>query len=359
MNSKSFIDSLDKMLERHAAMEVELSQGIVGEKFASLMKEFSELSEVVEKVQAYKKIEQQINDLNEILADKTSDPELIKMAEDELDELKTKLVECEKTVKLALLPRDEDDNKNAIIEIRAGTGGDEAALFASDLFQIYQRYAEKKKWKFETMSFQHTEKGGCKEATILITGKNVFAHLQFESGVHRVQRVPETEASGRVHTSAATVAVLPEVEEIDIKIEEKDLKIETCRASGAGGQHVNTTDSAVRMIHIPTGITVTQQDERSQHQNKQKAMRILRARIYEYEKQKRDSVRSGDRKQQVGSGDRSEKIRTYNFPQNRITDHRINLTIYNLDNVISHGSLDPIIDALISHNEALKLSQVQ
>jgi peptide chain release factor 1 len=359
MDLKNFIDNLDNMVERHKALEAELSKGIVGEEFAKLMKEFSDLTPIVEKINAYKKIERQIANLVEMLADKTLDPEMIEMANIEIMDLEPELKAVEQEIKVELLPKGEDDNKNAIIEIRAGTGGDEASLFAADLFLIYQRYAEKQKWKFETLNFQHTEKGGCKEATILISGKNVFAHLQFESGVHRVQRVPETESSGRVHTSAATVAVLPEVEEIDVKIEDKDLKVETCRASGAGGQHVNTTDSAVRMIHIPTGIVVTQQDERSQHQNKQKALRILRARIYEHEKNKRDSVRSGDRKQQVGSGDRSEKIRTYNFPQNRVTDHRINLTIYNLDNVISHGSLDSIIDALISHHESVRLSQIQ
>jgi len=330
----------------------------MGEDFVKMMKEFSDLAPIVEKISAYKKTEQNISTTKQMLADKSLDAEMLEMAAEELRALEEELEKIQKQIKVSLLPKEEDDSKNAIVEIRAGTGGDEAALFANDLFIIYQRYAERQNWKFETLNFQHTEKGGCKEATVLVSGKNVFAHLQFESGVHRVQRVPETEASGRVHTSAATVAVLPEVEEIDIKLDEKDLKIETCRSSGAGGQHVNTTDSAVKMIHIPTGITVMQQDERSQHQNRQKAMRIMRARVYEHEKQKRDSVRSGERKQQIGSGDRSEKIRTYNFPQNRVTDHRINMTIYNLDNVISSGCLDSIVDALIENHEAERLSQL-
>jgi peptide chain release factor 1 len=358
MDLKNFTANLDKMVERHASLEAELSKGIVDDDFVKMMKEFSDLTPIVDTINSYKKVQKELLDLTQMLNDTGLEREMQEMIENEVKELEPKLSIIEQEIKISLLPKNEDDSKNAIIEIRAGTGGEEAALFAADLFLIYQRYAEKQKWKFEIMNFQHTDKGGCKEATIAISGKNVFAHMQFESGVHRVQRVPETEASGRIHTSAATVAVLPEVEEIDIKIDDKDIKIETCRASGAGGQHVNTTDSAVRMIHIPTGITVTQQDERSQHQNKQKAYRILRSRVYEHERLKRDSARSGDRKQQVGSGDRSEKIRTYNFPQNRVTDHRINLTIYNLDNVISQGSIDPIIDALISNYEAERLSQL-
>jgi peptide chain release factor 1 len=358
MNSKNFFESLERLSQRHMILEHQLAGGQVGEDFAKLMKEFADLSVVVEKINKFRQIEREIITIKEILADKDSEAEMLEMANLELENQNVSLADMELQIKIALLPKEVDDNKNAILEIRAGTGGDEAALFASDLFIIYQRYAERQKWKFEILNFQHTEKGGCKEAVVLISGKNVFAHLQFESGVHRVQRVPETESNGRVHTSAATVAVLPEVEELDIKLDEKDLKIETCRSSGAGGQHVNTTDSAVKMLHIPTGITVMQQDERSQHQNKQKAMRIMRARVYEHEKQKRDSLRSGDRKQQVGSGDRSEKIRTYNFPQNRITDHRINFTIYNLDNVINGGCMDPIIEALLSNHETERLKNL-
>ena len=358
MNSKNFFESLERLSQRHMIVENQLAGGQVGEDFAKLMKEFADLSVVVEKINKFRQIEREIITIKEILADKDSEAEMLEMANLELENQNVLLADMELQIKIALLPKEVDDNKNAILEIRAGTGGDEAALFASDLFIIYQRYAERQKWKFEILNFQHTEKGGCKEAVVLISGKNVFAHLQFESGVHRVQRVPETESNGRVHTSAATVAVLPEVEELDIKLDEKDLKIETCRSSGAGGQHVNTTDSAVKMLHIPTGITVMQQDERSQHQNKQKAMRIMRARVYEHEKQKRDSLRSGDRKQQVGSGDRSEKIRTYNFPQNRITDHRINFTIYNLDNVINGGCMDPIIEALLSNHETERLKNL-
>ena len=358
MNNKHFINSLEKIKQRHSILEEELAKGIIGEDFVKLMKEFSDLSYVMEKINTYRQIENQIAAVQELLDSQALDSEMLEMATQELKDLEQQKQESQKQVKLALLPKDEDDNKNAIVEIRAGTGGDEAALFAGDLFIIYQRYAERQKWKFEILNYQHTEKGGCKEATVLISGKNVFANLQFESGVHRVQRVPETEASGRVHTSAATVAVLPEVEEIDIKLDEKDLKIETCRSSGAGGQHVNTTDSAVKMVHIPTGITVMQQDERSQHQNKQKAMRIMRARVYEHEKQKRDNARSGERRNQVGSGDRSEKIRTYNFPQNRITDHRINFTIYNLDNVINSGCLEPMLEALIAEKEAVRLDNL-
>ena len=358
MNTKNFIDGLDKLLQRHALLESELAKGLIGDEFVKLMKEFSDLAVIVEQINQYRKIEHQIIFIDQILHDKGSEPEMLEMANAELIEQRNLLSDVEKQIKIALLPKGVDDDKNAILEIRAGTGGEEAALFAADLFIIYQRYAERQKWKFEILNFQHTEKGGCKEAAVLISGKNVFAHLQFESGVHRVQRVPETESSGRVHTSAATVAVLPEVEELDIKIDDKDLKIETCRSSGAGGQHVNTTDSAVKMLHIPTGITVMQQDERSQHQNRQKAMRIMRARVYEHEKQKRDSLRSGERKQQVGSGDRSEKIRTYNFPQNRITDHRINFTIYNLDNVLCSGCIDPIIEALIANYETERLQRL-
>jgi peptide chain release factor 1 len=262
----------------------------------------------------------------------------------------------EDDIKILLLPKDEADQKNAILEIRAGTGGDEAALFAGSLLRMYNRYAESKNWKFEILEINDTGIGGCKEAIVSISGKSVFAHLKFESGVHRVQRVPETESSGRIHTSAATVAVLPEAEDIDIKIDEKDLRIDIFRASGPGGQSVNTTDSAVRIVHIPTGITVQQQDEKSQHKNKEKAMKILRSRLYDHERQMRDAERASDRKSQVGSGDRSERIRTYNYPQSRVTDHRINLTLYKIVEIVEHGELDYMIEPLIADDKAKKLT---
>jgi len=354
MTSKSFIDDLDDLIAKKENLESKVAIGIKDSDFVKNMQDLAELTPIVEKIQEYKQTKSQITELSQML-DQESDKELANLIEDEIEELKSKILNIEEEIKKYLVPKDEDEAKNAIIEIRAGTGGDEAAIFAGDLMVMYQRYAEKKGWKLEIMNCQTAEKGGCKEAVLLIKGSGAFYNLQFESGVHRVQRVPKTEANGRVHTSAATVAVLPEVEEIDIDFDDKDIKIETCRASGAGGQHVNTTDSAVRAIHIPTGIVVTQQDERSQHQNKQKALKILRARVYSHEKQKRDTARSDDRKQQVGSGDRSEKVRTYNFPQNRITDHRINLTVYNLDNVMAQGTLNPIIEALIADYEAAKL----
>jgi peptide chain release factor 1 len=259
-------------------------------------------------------------------------------------------------IRTALLPKDEDDERNAILEVRAGTGGEEAALFAAELFRMYQRYAALKGWKFELLDLSETGLGGFKEAAASITGRNVFARLKFESGVHRVQRVPETEASGRIHTSAATVAVLPEAEEVDIQIDDKDLRIDVFRASGPGGQSVNTTDSAVRITHLPSGLVVIQQDEKSQHKNKARAMKVLRARLYELERQARDAARAADRKSQVGSGDRSERIRTYNFPQGRVTDHRINLTLYKLPQVISGESLSELIDALTTEHQAAQLA---
>ena len=287
-----------------------------------------------------------------------ADPDMKAMAEEEAGELKKRIPELERAVKRMLLPKDAADDKNAILEIRAGTGGEEAALFASDLFRMYQRYAAEHRWKFEIMELSDTGIGGYKEAIAEVSGKGVFARLKFESGVHRVQRVPATEGSGRIHTSAATVAVLPEAEEFDIKIDEKDLRIDVFRASGPGGQSVNTTDSAVRITHIPTNTVVSQQDEKSQHKNKAKAMKILRSRLYDVERQRRDDIRAADRKGQVGSGDRSERIRTYNFPQSRVTDHRINLTLYNLDQVMEGRGLDEIIDALIADDEASRLSEL-
>jgi peptide chain release factor 1 len=281
------------------------------------------------------------------------------LVEDEVVALRGRVPELEHRVKLMLLPKDEADERNAILEVRAGTGGEEAALFAAALFRMYARYAALKGWKFEEMDVNETGLGGVKEATATITGRNVFARLKFESGVHRVQRVPETEASGRIHTSAATVAVMPEAEEVDIHIEDKDLRIDVFRSSGPGGQSVNTTDSAVRITHIPTGVVVQQQDEKSQHKNKAKAMKVLRARLYDAERAKRDAERAANRKSQVGSGDRSERIRTYNFPQGRCTDHRINLTIYKLDKVMEGAALDEVVDALISHDQAERLAEVE
>ena len=273
--------------------------------------------------------------------------------------LRERLPDLEQQVKLALLPKDADDQRNAILEVRAGTGGDEAALFAAELFRMYQRYAALRGWRFEILDLSETGLGGSKEATALISGRDVFARLKFESGVHRVQRVPETEAAGRIHTSAATVAVLPEAEDVDIRIDERDLRIDVFRASGPGGQSVNTTDSAVRITHIPTGLVVIQQDEKSQHKNKAKALKVLRSRLYDMERRARDSARAADRKSQVGSGDRSERIRTYNFPQGRVTDHRINLTLYKIDKVMSGEALDEIIDAILAEDQAARLAAVE
>ena len=288
-----------------------------------------------------------------------SDPEMRQLAEEEFLALKTRVPVLEREVQIMLLPKDEADEKNAILEVRAGTGGDEAALFASDLFQMYQRYAVIHGWRFEVMSLSETGIGGYKEATASITGRGVFARLKFESGVHRVQRVPTTETQGRIHTSAATVAVLPEAEEVDIQIEDKDLRIDVYRSSGPGGQSVNTTDSAVRLTHIPTGLVVIQQDEKSQHKNKAKALKVLRARLYDRERQALDDARAADRKSQVGTGDRSERIRTYNFPQGRVTDHRINLTLYKIEKVMAGEALDEIVEALIAEDQAAKLADIE
>ncbi|MBO6783486.1 MAG: peptide chain release factor 1, partial [Alphaproteobacteria bacterium] len=295
--------------------------------------------------------------LDDILADDETDAEMRELAEGELEELRAREPELEQKLKLMLLPKDEADTKNAILEIRAGTGGDEAGLFAADLFRMYQRYAENKGWKVEVMDSSETGIGGIKEIVSSISGSDVFSRLKYESGVHRVQRVPETESSGRIHTSAATVAVLPEAEDVDIEIDENDLRIDTYRASGPGGQSVNTTDSAVRITHEPTGIVVTQQDEKSQHKNRAKAMRVLRARLYEHERQQRDAERAEARRSQVGSGDRSERIRTYNFPQGRVTDHRINLTMHKLDRILDGEALDELVDALVTEDQAARLAE--
>lgn len=353
----SFQENLNKILAKHQELSTKLSSGIKGDEFVRCSKEYSELEEVVFKINNYNKAVKDLEGAKELLKDKDLDSETKEMVEQEIYELNESLPQLEREVKIALLPKDEADSKSAIIEVRAGTGGEEAALFAAELFHMYQRYADLKGWKFEILSISDIGVGGYKEASASVEGYSVFSRLKFEAGVHRVQRVPQTESSGRIHTSAATVAVLPEAEEVDIKIEEKDLRIDTYRSSGAGGQHVNTTDSAVRITHIPTGVVVCQQDEKSQHKNKAKALKILRSRIYEEERRKKELERSSSRKDQVGSGDRSERIRTYNFPQGRITDHRINLTLYRMDEVLREGKLDEFIEALISDDEAKRLAE--
>jgi peptide chain release factor 1 len=349
---------LQQLLRRHAELREALSgSALGGAEFVKLSKEFSELSPIVEGVDALGRARQELASLAE-MAGSAEDPELKALAEDELQILRARIPDLEDKVKLCLLPKDADDERNAILEVRAGTGGEEAALFAAELFRTYQRYAALHGWRFEVLDLSETGLGGFKEASASISGRNVFARLKFESGVHRVQRVPETEAGGRIHTSAATVAVLPEAEEVDVKIDDKDLRIDVFRASGPGGQSVNTTDSAVRITHLPTGLVVIQQDEKSQHKNKSRAMKVLRARLYEIERQARDNARAADRKSQVGSGDRSERIRTYNFPQGRVTDHRVNLTLYKIDKVMSGEALDEIIDALLAEDRAARLAAV-
>ncbi|MEM7653799.1 MAG: peptide chain release factor 1 [Pseudomonadota bacterium] len=326
---------------------------------ANLSKELSELTPVVEKDQILRDAQESFEEAQAILDDEQADADMKELASEEFYELKEQIPAIERDLQILLLPKDAADEKNAILEVRAGTGGEEAALFASDLYSMYQRYAALHGWRWEIMDLSETGIGGFKEAIVSITGRDVFARLKFESGVHRVQRVPETEAGGRIHTSAATVAVLPEAEEVDIAVEEKDLRIDVYRASGAGGQHVNTTDSAVRITHVPTGVVVTCQDEKSQHKNKAKAMKILRSRLFDQERMQRDAERAADRKGQVGSGDRSERIRTYNFPQGRVTDHRINLTLYKLDRVVAGEALDEVIDALTAEDQAARLADFE
>lgn len=354
----SFKEKLNNILTKHQKLQDKLStgEGFSGEEFVKTSKELAELKDVVELIKDYKLATRNIAEFELMLQDNSADREIKDLAEEELYSLKKSLPELEHKIKLALLPKDEADEKNAILEVRAGTGGEEAALFAAELFEMYYKFAANKEWRFEILSKSDTGIGGIKEASALISGRNVFWNLKFESGVHRVQRVPETESSGRVHTSAATVAVLPEAEEVDVELQDKDLRIDVFRASGAGGQHVNTTDSAVRVTHIPTGMVVQCQDEKSQHKNKAKALKILRSRIYEAEREKKEAERSASRKQQIGSGDRSERIRTYNFPQSRVTDHRINLTLYKINEIVYEGQLDELIAAIISEDEAQKLA---
>ncbi len=351
------VDKVREIIKKHEILEKELSSGAIEKKlFASKSKEYSELNAVISHAKDYLTFDKTRDDLKKIIGDENNDKEMIELAKIELNELEVKKGKNESKLKLFLLPRDEADTKNAIIEIRAGTGGLEASLFASDLFKMYEKVSQKKKWSLEIISISKSDAGGLKEVIASIKGRNIYSSLKYESGVHRVQRVPDTETQGRVHTSAATVAVLPEAEEVDIKIEEKDLRIDVFRSSGPGGQSVNTTDSAVRITHIPTGIVVSQQDEKSQIRNKEKGLKILRSRIYEFERNKRDEERAKDRKSKIGSGDRSERIRTYNFPQGRVTDHRINLTLHKLEEFMEGEIFDEMIDnlSLQAQEEELK-----
>jgi peptide chain release factor 1 len=350
---------LDQLVRRHGELRDTLAAAALnGTDFAKLSKEYSELSPIVDGISAWRRVQDDLQSVAELVRS-AEDADLKALAEEELNSLRERLPMLEMQVRLALLPKDVDDERNAILEVRAGTGGEEAALFAAELFRMYQRYAALRGWRFEILDLSETGLGGFKEASALISGREVFARLKFESGVHRVQRVPETEASGRIHTSAATVAVLPEAEEVDIRIDEKDLRIDVFRASGPGGQSVNTTDSAVRITHLPTGLVVIQQDEKSQHKNKAKALKVLRSRLYETERQTRDSARAAQRKSQVGSGDRSELIRNYNFPKCRVTDHRINLTLYKIDKVMSGEALDEIVEAILAEDQAARLAAVE
>lgn len=348
-------EKLDRLLARWKTLQSQLAMGSDQETFIRLSKEFAELDPLAASISALRAAESERDSLRQMAEDQTSEPEMAALAREELASVEPRLDQLEKELRIKLLPKDAADEKNAILEVRAGTGGEEAALFAADLFRMYQRYADLKGWKVQVLSSSEAGAGGFKEIVAGISGKGVFARLKFESGVHRVQRVPETESQGRIHTSAATVAVLPEAEEIDIEIRSEDIRIDTMRASGAGGQHVNTTDSAVRVTHIPTGIVVTS-SEKSQHQNRARAMQVLRARLYDMERTRAAEARAAERKDQIGSGDRSQRIRTYNFPQGRVTDHRVNLTLYNLPQIMEGEGLDAIIDALVTEHQASLLA---
>ncbi len=341
------LNTIEDLINKHSVLEKDLSSGKIDKKlFAEKSKEYSDLNEIIDDAKKYISFQNEKHELEKILNDQNIDEELIKMAENELEELKLQHKKNEKKLKLFLLPKDEADKKDAIIEIRAGTGGLEASLFAADLFKMYEKVSHKKKWSIELISISKSDAGGLKEVIASIKGTNIYSTLKYESGVHRVQRVPDTETQGRVHTSAATVAVLPEAAEIDLKINDSDLRIDVFRSGGPGGQSVNTTDSAVRITHIPSGISVSQQDEKSQHKNKAKGMKILRARLYELERSRIDQERSKDRKSKIGTGDRSERIRTYNFPQGRVTDHRINLTLHKLEEFLEGEAFDEMIESL-------------
>lgn len=354
----NFEQKLTPIIGRYEELTALLSQGVEGDEFVRLSKELSQLEEIHTLGLKYKKLLSDMADDEALMNDETTDAEMRSMAQEEYYSLKEQIPEMEKEIQILLLPKDEADDRNVILEVRAGTGGEEAALFAADLFRMYERYAALKNWTFEILSLNETGLGGYKEAVAQISGRSVFARLKFESGAHRVQRVPETESGGRVHTSAATVAVLPEAQEVDVQINEADLEITTCRSSGAGGQHINKTDSAIRIVHKPTGIAVESQEERSQFKNKDKAMMRLRTLLYDMQRQALDKERSQNRKNQVGSGDRSERIRTYNFPQGRVTDHRINKTSYQLGEVMDGVGLDDFIDALIAEDQMQKLAEI-
>ena len=352
-------EKIQNLIDRHLELEKKLSSGSIDKKkFAEISKEYSDLNDIIKYAKEYLNYQKDKDDLHNIINDKGSDEEMREFATSELENLKTNYLINEKKIKLFLLPKDLADSKNAIIEIRAGTGGLEASLFASDLFKMYEKVSQKKKWAIEIISISKSEAGGLKEVIALIKGKNIYSSLKYESGVHRVQRVPDTETQGRVHTSAATVAVLPEAEDLDIKLDEKDLRIDVFRSSGPGGQSVNTTDSAVRITHIPTGIVVSQQDEKSQIRNKEKGLKILKSRIYDFERQKIDQQRSKDRKSKIGTGDRSERIRTYNFPQGRVTDHRINLTLHKLEEFMEGEIFDDMIESLNLQAQEDELSKI-
>jgi len=355
----SLNSSMDKVLERRRDVEERLSAltNMTNNDFAQLSRELSDLRPICDQIELVRRIEAELADALLMVDEAGNDADMLEMVQAEAGLLNAQLPEAQRALQLMLLPKDKDDARNAILEVRAGTGGDEAALFAANLFSMYQRFASKHGWNFEVMEVSETGIGGYKEATATISGNDVFARLKFESGVHRVQRVPETETGGRIHTSAATVAVLPEAADVDIQIDESDLRVDVFRASGPGGQSVNTTDSAVRITHLPTGIVVSQQDEKSQHKNRAKAMKILRARIYDAERARVEAERAAERKGQVGSGDRSERIRTYNFPQGRVTDHRINFTLYKLDRVVSGEALDEVVDALTAEDQARRLAE--
>ncbi len=345
---------------RHNNLEKELSSGAIDPKlFAKKSKEYSSLGNIISIAKKYINLENEKKDLQQILQDKSNDNEIIEMAKKDLNDMELKKIKYENELKIFLLPKDEDDEKNAIVEIRAGTGGLEASLFCADLFKMYEKVCSKKKWQLEIINISKSDAGGFKEVIFSVNGNDIYSYLKYESGVHRVQRIPETETQGRVHTSAATVAVLPEVEEVDIQIKDSDLRIDVFRAGGPGGQSVNTTDSAVRITHIPSGVVVSQQDEKSQHKNKSKALKILRSRVYESEKRKKDQERSSNRRSQIGSGDRSERIRTYNFPQGRVTDHRINLTLHKLDEFLTGEIHEEMNQQLRLKEQNLKLESLK
>ena len=349
------LDKFEDILKRSKELEKQLNEELTSDEYVRFSKEYSEIQPLVSEISEWKKTSKEISDLEILLEDKNNEEEMKELAEEEFKNLAAHLSKVEENIKLLLLPKDKADSKDVILEIRAGTGGDEAAIFAGDLFRMYQRFADLNKWKTQIMTLSDGDVGGYKEIIFSISGENVFSKLKFESGVHRVQRVPATESSGRVHTSAATVAVLPEPEDVEIAIEDKDIRVDVFRASGPGGQSVNTTDSAVRITHLPSGIVVSQQDEKSQHKNKAKAMKILRARLYESEREKQREERAADRRFQVGSGDRSERIRTYNYPQGRVTDHRINLTLHKLESVLEGQELGGLVEALISEDNSRHL----